>query len=67
MEVPIDYSERKLKRSINKNSTFILIGNNIDGMVDFNFREFDNFKKLSDELLNILSNLKCCGEWDISL
>jgi hypothetical protein len=67
MKYPVYYSERKFKRTINKNSTFILIGNNIDGMVDFRFREFKNFKELSDQLLGILSNLKCCGEWDINL
>ena len=67
MKFPVDYSERNFKRTLNKNSTFILIGNNIDGMVDFRFREFKDFKELSCELLSILSNLKCCGEWDINL
>jgi len=67
MKYSVYYSERKFKRTINKNSTFILIGNDIDGIVDFSFREFDNFNELSDELFGILSNLKCCGEWDINL
>ena len=67
MKYPVDYSERKFKRTINKNSTFVMIGNNIDGSVDFVFREFQNFKELSGDLLGILSNLKCCGEWDINL
>lgn len=67
MKYSVDYTEKKFKRTINKNSTFLLIGNNIDGMVDFKFREFENFKELSTELLGILSNLKCCGEWDINL
>jgi len=67
MKHTINYSERKYKRTINKNSTFVMIGNNIDGMVDFSFREFENFDHLSNELSGILSNLKCCGEWDINL
>jgi len=67
MKYPVDYSERKFRRMINKNSTFVMIGNNIDGSVDFDFREFQNFKELSTDLLGIFSNLKCCGEWDINL
>ena len=67
MKHTVRYSERKYKRTINKNSAFIMIGNNIDGMVDFSFREFENYHHLSNELTGILSNLKCCGEWDINL
>lgn len=67
MKYPVHYTEKKFKRIIDKNSTFVLIGNNIDGRVNFSFCEFENFKKLSDELLGILSNLECCGEWNISL
>lgn len=67
MKYPVNYTEKKLKRIIDKNSTFILIGNNIDGRVNFTFREFINFKELQDELLGILGNLECCGEWNISL
>jgi len=67
MKFPVSYSEKEFKRLLNKNATFIMIGNNIDGMVDFDFREFKDFEELSCELLNILSNLECCGEWDISL
>lgn len=67
MQYPVNYSERKFKRILDKNATFILIGNNIDGMVDFIFREFKDFQELSGEFLGILSNLECFGEWDINL
>lgn len=67
MKYPVHYTEKKFKRIKDKNSTFILIGNNIDGRVDFTFREFTDFKELKGELLEILSNLVCCGEWNISL
>jgi len=67
MKFPVSYSEKEFKRILNKNATFIMIGNNIDGVVDFSFREFKDFQELSSELLGILSNLECCGEWDINL
>lgn len=67
MKYPVNYTEKIYKRKINPNAKFIMIGNNIDGNVDFDFCEFQNFEQLKLNLLNYLQNLKACGEWRIEL
>lgn len=67
MKRPIYYTERTYTRKINPTANFILIGNNIDGFVDFQFREFKNFELVKDELPDILYNIKGYGEWDLKL
>lgn len=67
MKIPIYFSEKNYKRRVNKDSKFILIGNNIDGYVDFNFCEFKNFETVVVELPEILYNLEAFGEWDLNL
>jgi hypothetical protein len=67
MKTPIYYNEKTYTCKINKAAKFILIGNNIDGFVEFNFCEFKNFKTVEEELPVILFSLKACGEWDIKL
>jgi hypothetical protein len=67
MKTPIYYDERAFTRKINPEASFILIGNNIDGSVDFQFREFKDFDTVKKELPDILYNLKGQGEWDLKL
>lgn len=67
MKCPITYTEKSVKRIINPNAKFILIGNNIDGFVSFDFKEFKNFDEVKENLFDILHNIYCVGEWNISL
>lgn len=67
MRPPVHYEERFQKRIINLQSKFILIGNAIDGYLDFQFYEFGNFDEVKSKLLEILQKISCAGEWDISL
>ena len=55
------------KKVFNKFSRFILIGNNIDGFVNFDMMEFDNFDAVKFWFPNIIKNLKVEGEWDLKL
>lgn len=66
-EVKINYYEKKYKRKIDKGSKFILIGNNIDGVVHFDFCEFANFEEIMEKLPKILYELNAYGEWDLKL
>jgi hypothetical protein len=67
MECPITYEEKSIKRIIDPNAKFILIGNRIDGFLDFDFQEFKNFDEVKVKLFDILCNIKCAGEWNTSL
>ena len=44
-----------------------MIGNNIDGFVDIDVIEFQNFKDLKSRLPKLLYNIECAGEWNIRL
>ena len=55
------------KKVFNKFSRFILIGNNIDGFVNFDMMEFDNFDAVKSIFPNIIKNLQYEGEWDLKL
>jgi len=63
----ISYSAQSYKRSIDFNSNFLLIGNNIDGRVDVDIVNFNNFEELKLSLPAILVNLECSGEWNLKL
>jgi len=67
MNTPICFDEKNYSHKINKASKFILIGNNIDGGVEFNFCEFKDFKEVEVKLPEILYKLKAFGEWDLKL
>lgn len=67
MKTPIYYTEKSYSRAIDKNAKFILIGNNIDGFVNFKFCEFENFEDVKTKLPNILYELRGAGEWDLNL
>ena len=67
MKTPIYFDEKTFKRKIDQNSKFILIGNNIDGSVNFEFSEFDCFEQVKEKLPQILFNIKGYGEWNLSL
>lgn len=67
MHCPITYRERTIKRVINPNATFILVGNRIDGFLDFQFHEFSSFEDVKKNLFDILSKIECNGEWEIKL
>jgi hypothetical protein len=45
----------------------LLVGNNIDGFVDIDIEEFQNFEDLKSRLPLLLSNLECRGEWNVKL
>ena len=67
MKTPIYYTEKSYTRTIDKNAKFILIGNNIDGFVNFKFCEFENFEDVKTKLPKILYELQGEGEWDLKL
>lgn len=66
-EYKISYDEKTYTRKIDKHSKFILIGNNIDGRVQFDFCEFANFKEVKEKLPKILYDIEAWGEWNLSL
>lgn len=61
------YTEKTISRRINENEKFIMIGNNIDGFVNFTFQEFENFQTVKEKLNDILISINGCGEWDVKL
>lgn len=63
----INFSEQSYKRTINFDAKFLLVGNNIDGWVDIDFVEFDNFEDLKSKFSNLICNINCTGEWDLKL
>jgi hypothetical protein len=67
MSETISYTAQSYKRTIDYNSKFILIGNNIDGIVDVDQISFNNFEELKLKLPGILVNIECSGEWDLKL
>jgi len=67
MSESINYYGEIYKRKINKDSPFLLVGNNIDGYIDIDIIGFENFIDVESRLLSILSNLECRGEWDVKL
>lgn len=66
-ERKVSYEEKSYTRKIDKHSKFILIGNNIDGIVQFNFCEFANFEEVKEKLPQTLYDLEAWGEWNLSL
>jgi hypothetical protein len=67
MNRTVKYDEVILPHSLNPVFKFILIGNDIDGHVNFDFKEFQDFNELKTELPDILLNLRGEGEWSVSL
>lgn len=67
METVSYYDEICYTRKINVASKFILIANNIDGRVNFNFCEFNDFEDVKNKLPQILLDTKGEGEWDMKL
>ncbi|WP_035759217.1 hypothetical protein [Flavobacterium tegetincola] len=67
MSETISYTAQSYKRTIDYNSNFVLIGNNIDGSVDVDLIRFNNFEEVKLKLKSILVNLECFGEWDLKL
>lgn len=67
MKWSVHYSDKTYIRKINYSSRFILIGNNVDGHIDFDYHEFEDFEDLKENLRNILVNLYGVGEWKIDL
>jgi hypothetical protein len=66
-ETEIGYEEKTYARTIDKFSKFVLIGNNIDGIVEFSFCEFANFEEVKEKIPQILYELVAFGEWDLIL
>jgi hypothetical protein len=54
-------------KSLNRFSKFVLIGNNIDGFVNIDVVEFENFDEVKMKLPSIVKSLKFEGEWNLSL
>jgi hypothetical protein len=67
MSETISLSEQNYKRSLDLNSKFLIIGNNIDGYVNIDIEEFDNFEDLKHKLPGLLTKINCSGEWDLKL
>jgi hypothetical protein len=67
MSETINYNAQSYKRSIDYNSNFILIGNNIDGNVNLDSITFRDFEDLKLRLPQIFDNLEYFGEWDLKL
>jgi hypothetical protein len=67
MSETINYNAQSYKRSIDYNSNFILIGNNIDGYVSIDSITFAGFEDLKLRLPQIFDNLEYFGEWDLKL
>lgn len=67
MKCAIKHEEKSIKKIINPNAKFILLGNRIDGYLSFNFQEFKDFNEVKEKLFDILYGIECGGEWDISL
>lgn len=63
----INYNAKMYKRSIDYNSNFLLIGNNIDGYVSLNIITFRDFDDLKLRLPKIFYDLEYFGEWDLKL
>lgn len=55
------------KKVFNKFSRFALIGNIIDGFVNVNIIEFENYDAVKSLLPNIIKNLIFEGEWKLIL
>lgn len=51
----------------NPKSKFVLIGNAIDGRLDFNHEIFSDFKAVQYRLPEIIAGLSYVGEWDVAL
>jgi hypothetical protein len=61
------YKEIKYKRVIDLNAKFVLIGNRIDGYVNFSLETFENFEDLKTKLPYTLTSIEGKGEWDARL
>jgi len=53
-------------KSFNRFSKFVLIGNNVDGYVNVDFIEFQNFEEVKKLLPPVIKSLKFEGEWKLS-
>lgn len=53
--------------NFNRFSKFVLLGNNIDGYVNFRKEVFRDFDEVMERLPKIFSELRYEGEWDIHL
>jgi hypothetical protein len=47
-------------------SSFVLIGNNIDGFVNVDVITFNNYEEAMKVLPGIFNTLEFAGEWDLS-
>lgn len=55
------------RKTVNRFSRFLLIGNNIDGFVNVDLIVFENFQEVKSLLPNIIENMKFEGEWTLIL
>lgn len=67
METPYYYNEIVQRRKIDITSKFILIGNAINGAIDFDMEIFNDFHDVMLRFPSILKNIKGSGEWDVKL
>lgn len=58
--------KRKFSR-FDRFSKFVLIGNDIDGMVNIDIIEFENYENVKERLPIIFENLYFEGEWTLHL
>ena len=61
------YSNSQVVNKFNRFSKFLLIGNKIDGYVDFDIKEFENFEDVKLQLPEIIRHLDFAGEWSLRL
>jgi len=62
-----NFDEKTVTRTINPESRFVLIGNKIDGSINFNIHIFKNFSEVKENLESILLGIEGNGEWDVIL
>jgi hypothetical protein len=63
----LSHTKQNYKTHLDKHAKFILIGNNIDGHVNVDCIEFENYTVLQEQLPKVLTNVQCRGEWRITL
>lgn len=61
------YLNHNYSRKIDKSAPFVLLGNRIDGSLNFIDKQYRDFDELKDNLLNDLKTAEGLGEWTIDL